>query len=52
MFRGREMAHPEVGKRVVERMCAELEEIAHPENKLVMMGRNLIVVLAPYSKKK
>lgn len=47
MFRGREMAHPERGRKVVERMCEGLEEIAQLEAPLKMFGRNLICVLAP-----
>jgi len=51
MFRGREMAHPEVGQNVVKRMCETLSDIAVAENNLKMLGRNLIVVLAPIPKK-
>ncbi len=50
-FRGREMAHPEVGKEVVRKMCEGLEDIAQPESILRMMGRSLIVVLAPGAQK-
>lgn len=46
-FRGREMAHPEVGKEVVRKMCEDLEDVAQPESSLKMMGRSLIVILAP-----
>ncbi|MCH9626986.1 MAG: Translation initiation factor IF-3 [Chlamydiales bacterium] len=51
MFRGREMAYPQLGQRVVNRMCAELEEIAHVEAPAKMMGRSMICVLAPQAAK-
>ena len=51
-FRGREMMHPELGKRVVERICTDLSDIASPEAPPKMLGRNLSVVLAPGAKKK
>ncbi len=52
MFRGRERAHPEIGERVVRKMCEELNDIASPESTPKLMGRFLTVVLAPVSKKK
>lgn len=52
MFRGREMAHPEIGKKVVQKMCEELEDIAAPESPMKMFGRFLTVVLAPATPKK
>lgn len=52
MFRGREMAHPEIGEKVVRAFCTELEDIAMPESPVKLMGRILIVVLAPGGKKK
>lgn len=52
MFRGREMAHPEIGEKLVRSFCAGLEDIAMPESPIKLMGRFLIVVLAPGGKKK
>ncbi|MCB1112845.1 MAG: translation initiation factor IF-3 [Chlamydiales bacterium] len=52
MFRGREMAHPEIGENLVRRICEELEDIASPESFPKRMGRMLTVVLAPGAKKK
>lgn len=51
MFRGREMAHPEVGKRVVQKMIDTLMDIATTEGTPKLMGRNLSVTLAPGVKK-
>lgn len=52
VFRGRELAHPEIGRRAVERICEELSDIATPESDAKLMGRNLSTVLAPGGKKK
>jgi translation initiation factor IF-3 len=51
-FRGREMAHPEIGDRLVQRFCMSLEDVAMAESPPKMMGRMLIAVLAPGAKKK
>lgn len=52
MFRGRELAHPEIGEKIVRKFCADLEDIAMPESPVKFMGRILIAVLAPGGKKK
>lgn len=51
MFRGRELAHPEIGHKVVQRLCEGLEDIAQVESPAKHMGRNLICVLGPGSMK-
>jgi translation initiation factor IF-3 len=52
MFRGREMAHPEIGHRLMAKVVAELEDVSAAEAPPNMMGRFLTIVLAPSSKKK
>ena len=49
-FRGREMAHQEIGMRVLERIKADLEEIAQVEQFPKMEGRQLVMVLTPSKK--
>ena len=51
-FRGREMMHPEIGEKIVQAMCQELEDVSIAESPPKMMGRMLLVVLAPGAKKK
>lgn len=51
-FRGREMAHPEIGEKLMRTLCEEFEDTAVAEAPLKMMGRMLIVVLAPGVKRK
>ena len=46
-FRGREMAHPEIGERVVGNFISSLEDIGMVESPMKRMGRALLVVLAP-----
>ncbi len=50
-FRGREMAHQEIGMRMLERIKLDLEQQAMVEQWPKMEGRQLIMVLAPSKKK-
>ena len=51
-FRGREMAHQQLGMDMMKRVEADLEELAQVEQYPKMEGRQMIMVLAPRSKKK
>lgn len=51
MFRGREMAHPEVGKKVIQKLIEGLSDIATPEAFPKQMGRSLSVTVSPGVKK-
>lgn len=46
-FRGREMAHQDIGMEVLNRMQEELAEISKTELKPKLEGRQMIMVLAP-----
>ena len=46
-FRGREMAHIEFGKKIMERLQEDLAEVAVVEQKAKMEGRNLIMIVMP-----
>jgi translation initiation factor IF-3 len=50
MFRGREMAHPELGQRILERLADDLSPIAHVEVPSKLDGRNMTMVFAPNRK--
>jgi translation initiation factor IF-3 len=50
MFRGREMAHPELGLRILERIADEVNEIAMVESAPRQDGRNMTMVLHPLKK--
>lgn len=45
IFRGREMAHPEVGQGLLGRILDQLSDVAIADNKPVMAGRNLNVII-------
>jgi len=50
VYRGREMAHPELGRKMLTRVLAELTEWGAPLDEGAMQGRSLISVLAPHPK--
>ena len=50
MFRGREMAHPEQGISILERLADDLAEVAVVESKPIMEGRNMHMTIAPSGK--
>lgn len=43
VFRGREMAHKEIGKELLDRVLAEINDIAIADNKPQFAGRNLSI---------
>jgi translation initiation factor IF-3 len=47
MFRGREMAHPELGKRILDRIADQVAPAAKIEAHPKLDGRNMVMVLAP-----
>jgi translation initiation factor IF-3 len=47
MFRGREMAHPELGRRILERVAEQVGELAIIESSPKLDGRNMTMVLNP-----
>ena len=47
MFRGREMAHPEQGRMVLDRLAEDLRPYATIEQQPKMEGRNMHMLVAP-----
>ena len=47
MFRGREMAHPERGEMILNRLAEDLGELAVVEQRPQQDGRNMTMLLAP-----
>ena len=45
-FRGREMAHPEIGRRILERLIGELGEVALAETSPRQEGNQMHVILS------
>lgn len=52
IFRGREMAHKEMGFRILERLQQDLADIAEPESESKMEGRHLSMMFLARPKKK
>jgi translation initiation factor IF-3 len=50
MFRGREMAHPELGKKILDHVAEDVTHLARVEVFPKLDGRNMIMVLAPDKK--
>ncbi len=46
-FRGREMAHVEIGRNLLEKIATDIEEIGKIESMPKMEGRQMIMVVAP-----
>jgi len=46
-FRGREMAHPELGMRLLQKVKTDFDEVAKVEYEPRMEGRQMIMILAP-----
>jgi translation initiation factor IF-3 len=46
-FRGRENAHPEIGRRVLERLVEELRDVAMAETEPNKEGNQMHTILAP-----
>jgi translation initiation factor IF-3 len=46
-FRGREMAHQEIGIRLLDKVKADIADVAKVESEPMLEGRQMIMVLAP-----
>jgi translation initiation factor IF-3 len=47
MFRGREVFHPELGKRILDRIAEQMDGTGKSESVPRLDGRNMVMVLAP-----
>jgi translation initiation factor IF-3 len=47
MFRGREVFHPELGKKILDRLAERVDGMARVEAEPRLDGRNMVMVLAP-----
>ena len=52
MFRGREITHPEIGWRLLQRMSETLKEVASVERQPLLEGRNMFIILSAPQKAK
>lgn len=49
-FRGREMAHQDLGRDLLQRVAEDIKEIGKVENMPKMEGRQMIMIIAPGAK--
>ena len=49
-FRGREMAHTELGRRLLDRLVIDLAEIGTVEQHPSMEGRQMVMIISPKKK--
>lgn len=47
MFRGRQIAHPELGKDVLDRVAAELQDVSKVETEARLEGKSMTMILTP-----
>lgn len=47
MFRGREMQHPELGRKILDNVAQEADDISKVEVYPKLDGRNMVMVLVP-----
>ncbi len=47
MFRGRELYHPELGRKILDKIAEQVEGTAKVEAEARLDGRNMVMVLAP-----
>ena len=47
LFRGREITHPDLGRKLLQRMSQTLEEVASPEKQPILEGKRMNVILVP-----
>ncbi len=52
MFRGREIVHPELGLRLLQRMATSLEEAASVDKQPSLDGKRMIMILSPLTVQK
>jgi translation initiation factor IF-3 len=50
MFRGREMAHTDLGRKILDRLVADLAELATVDQFPKLDGRNMVMVIQPVKK--
>ena len=51
-FRGRQIAHADIGMKIMQDFAARIEEYGSIERRPLLEGRNMIMILAPKAEKK
>lgn len=51
MFRGREIVHTELGRKLLDRLAEDMKELCTVERHPKLEGKNMIMILAPKNEK-
>lgn len=46
-FRGREVAHQEIGRKLIEKLVEDVQKFGKVEKEPIMLGRTLVLILGP-----
>lgn len=46
-FRGREMAHKEIGKKIIDKLINDIEKVGRVDREAHMLGKTLVLILSP-----
>jgi translation initiation factor IF-3 len=49
-FRGREMVHQDIGRKILENLARDLADVAHVERMPLLEGKNMSQILGPLAK--
>ncbi len=52
LFRGREITHPEIGRRLLQKMIESLKEVTSVDGQPLMIGKRMNVILSPLAAQK
>ncbi len=51
IFRGRELTHTDIGWKLLNGLAEDVEELGEVESSPIIDGRNMVMLLTPFSKK-
>ncbi len=46
-FRGREISHKDIGKRIIDRLIGDIEKVGRVDRPPHMLGKTLVLILSP-----
>jgi translation initiation factor IF-3 len=49
-FRGREMVHQDIGRKILDRLAKDLADVAHVERNPLVEGKNMSQIMGPVAK--
>jgi translation initiation factor IF-3 len=47
MFRGREIAHKDIGNRLIAKLLQDVEKVGKVDKEAIMLGKTLVLILGP-----